>query len=87
MNVWQLAWRVSQHERRTFWRGWALFVLFFVIPVAIGWVLGRAFAALDAGATGRVLWWAVALLALETARMTAIHFGALYDPRLERVKS
>lgn len=77
MNVWQLAWRVSQHERRTFWRGWALFVLFFVIPVAIGWVLSRAFAALDAGDTGRVLWWAVALLALETARMTSIHFGAL----------
>ena len=42
MSVWQLAWRVSQHERRTFWLGWALFVLFFIIPVAIGWVLSRA---------------------------------------------
>jgi ATP-binding cassette, subfamily B, bacterial len=45
VNVWQLAWRVSQHERRTFWVGWSLFVLFFIIPVAIGWVLGRAFTA------------------------------------------
>ena len=36
MNVWSLAWRVSQHERRTFWVGWGLFVLFFVFPVVIG---------------------------------------------------
>ena len=36
MNVWRLAFRVSQHERRLFWIGWTLFVMFFVIPVAIG---------------------------------------------------
>ncbi len=77
MNVWQLAWRVSQHERRTFWCGWSLFVLFFIIPVAVGWVLSRAFAALSAGDTGAVLRWAGVLVIVETARMTSIHFGAL----------
>lgn len=77
MNVWQLAWRVSQHERRTFWVGWSLFVLFFVIPVAIGWVLGQAFDALSANDTAATLRWSGALIALEVARMTSIHFGAL----------
>jgi ATP-binding cassette subfamily B protein len=77
VSVWQLAWRVSQHERRTFWVGWALFVLFFIIPVAIGWVLSRAFDALSTEDTPAVLRWVVLLAALEVARMTAIHFGAL----------
>ena len=77
MSVWRLAWRVSQHERRTFWVGWALFVLFFVIPVAIGWVLSRAFDALSVEDTGAVLRWVALLAVLEVARMTAIHFGAL----------
>ncbi len=77
MNVWQLAWRVSQHERRTFWVGWSLFMLFFIIPVAIGWVLGRAFTALSDQDTGAVMRWVGLLVVLEVARMTSIHFGAL----------
>lgn len=77
MNVWKLAWRVSQHERRTFWVGWSLFVLFFIIPVGIGWTLSRAFTALQREDTDAVLRWAAVLVVLEVARMTAIHFGAL----------
>lgn len=77
MSVWRLAWRVSQHERRTFWIGWALFVLFFIIPVAIGWVLSRAFDALSTEDTAAVVRWVALLAVLEVARMTAIHFGAL----------
>ena len=36
-GVWRLAWKVAQHRPRTFWFGWALFVLFFTFPVATGW--------------------------------------------------
>jgi len=31
VNVWRLAWRVSQHEPRSFWSGYLLFVLFFML--------------------------------------------------------
>ena len=54
MSVWRLAWRVSQHDRRTFWFGWGSFVVFFTFPVATGWLLGRGFAALESGDVGRV---------------------------------
>ncbi|MEY2443868.1 MAG: hypothetical protein QOE00_448, partial [Ilumatobacteraceae bacterium] len=43
MNVWRLGWRVSQHEPRSFWGGYLLFVLFFTFPVLSGWLLGRGF--------------------------------------------
>ena len=33
MSVWRLGWRVSQHEPRSFWSGYLLFVLFFTFPV------------------------------------------------------
>lgn len=82
MNVWSLAWRVSQHERRTFWVGWALFVLFFVFPVAIGWTLGRAFDAVAAGRTGDALAWCGVLAATELGRMATIHGAALVWTRV-----
>jgi ATP-binding cassette, subfamily B, bacterial len=82
MNVWSLAWRVSQHERRTFWIGWALFVLFFVFPVAIGWILGRAFDAVADGRTGDALVWCGALVAAELGRMASIHGAALVWTRV-----
>jgi ATP-binding cassette, subfamily B, bacterial len=77
MNVWKLAWRVSQHDRRTFWLGWGSFVLFCTFPVAIGWLLGRGFGALEDGDVGRVVRIAIAVLVLEMARMATIHFGAI----------
>ena len=82
MNVWSLAWRVSQHERRTFWVGWGLFVLFFVFPVAIGWTLGRAFGAVSDGRTRDALAWCGVLVATELGRMVAIHGAALVWTRV-----
>lgn len=77
MNVWKLAWRVSQHERKTFWAGWGLFVLFFTFPVANGWLLGRGFQAIADGRTATVYWLAALLLLCETLRMATIHVGAI----------
>jgi ATP-binding cassette subfamily B protein len=77
VSVWTIAWRVSQHHRRSFWLGWGSFVLFFTFPVANGWLLGRGFAALDDGEIDRVLWFAGAVLVCETARMATIHFSAV----------
>jgi ATP-binding cassette subfamily B protein len=82
MNAWSLAWRVSQHQRRTFWAGEVLFVLFFIIPVGIGWVLGRAFDAVSDGDAGRAGWWVVALVLLEATRMATIHAGAMVWTRV-----
>jgi ATP-binding cassette, subfamily B, bacterial len=77
MNVWRLAWRASQHRARTFWLGWALFVMFFTFPVAIGWLLGTGFDAVSEGRSSRVYAIAACIAVLEVARMTTIHFGAL----------
>ncbi len=77
MNVWRLGWRVSQHEPRSFWSGYLLFVLFFTFPVLSGWLLGRGFNALSTGDNSRVYWIGAALVVCEVARMSAIHAGAL----------
>ena len=42
VSIWRLAWRVSQHERTTFWLGWSGFVLFFTFPVLRGWLLNQS---------------------------------------------
>ena len=77
MSVWRLGWRVSQHEPRSFWSGYLLFVLFFTFPVLSGWLLGRGFNALSTGDNTRVYWIGVALAVCEVARMSTIHMGAL----------
>jgi ATP-binding cassette, subfamily B, bacterial len=77
MSVWRLGWRVSQHEPRSFWSGYLLFVLFFTFPVLSGWLLGRGFNALSTGHNSRVYWIAGALVFVEVARMSTIHAGAL----------
>ena len=77
MNVWSLAYRVSQHRRGPFWLGWSLFVLFFSFPVLNGWLLGRGFHALQLGHTNQVYWFAAAAFLTDVARMTTIHWGAL----------
>ena len=77
MNVWRLGWRVSQHEPRSFWSGYLLFVLFFTFPVLSGWLLGRGFNALSNGDNSLVLWIGAALALCEIARMSTIHVGAL----------
>lgn len=77
MNVWRLAWRVSQHDPRSFWLGYGAFLVFFTLPAAVGWVLGRGFDALSTGDTGGVLRWALILVGIETVRMASVHFGAI----------
>lgn len=77
MTVWRLAWRVSQHHRRSFWLGWSAFVLFFTFPVLIGWLLGRGFDGLSRGDTRVVVAIAAAVLVCDAVRMAIIHEGAL----------
>ncbi len=81
-GVWRLSWRVSQHEPRAFWLGWFLFLLFFVLPVAIGLILGRAFDAVADERIGSALMWSGALVVAQAARMASIHFGALVWTRV-----
>jgi ATP-binding cassette, subfamily B, bacterial len=76
-NVWRLAWRVSQHRPREFWIGWSLFIVFFTMPAATGFLLGRGYAALAVGDTDATIVWAAAIALSETIRMVAIHHGAL----------
>ncbi len=77
MSVWRLGWRVSQHEPRSFWSGYLLFVLFFTFPVLSGWLLGRGFDSVATGHNSRVYWICAALVVCEVARMSTIHLGAL----------
>ena len=77
LPIWRLAWRVSQHEPRSFWFGWAAFVVFFSLPALSGYLLSRGFEAISDDATAAVLWWAAAVLGAETVRMITIHYGAL----------
>ena len=77
MNVWRLSWRVSQHEPRSFWLGWGAFIVFFTLPAATGFVLGRGFGALADGDTDAVYRWALLLIGVEALRMASVHFGAI----------
>ena len=77
MNVWRLSWRVSQHEPRSFWLGWGAFVVFFTLPAATGFVLGRGFGVLADGDTDAVYRWALLLVGVEALRMASVHFGAI----------
>ena len=82
MNVWRLAWKVSQHERRSFWLGWALFLLFFLVPLGVGWSLGRAFTALEAEDAPAVYRWTAAFVALEIGRMATLHWAVMVWTRV-----
>lgn len=77
MNVWRLAWRVSQHDRRSFWLGWGAFVAFFTFPVLGGWLLGRGFGALEDGDTSLVYTLAVLVAVVEVLRMATVHVAAV----------
>ena len=77
LGVWRLAWRVSQHEPRSFWLGWAAFVVFFTMPALTGFLLARGFRALSEGDTTDVYGWALAVAVAETVRMASVHYGAI----------
>lgn len=73
----RLIWRVSQHQRRDFWRGYALFGVFFMAPVVSGWFVGRGYHALQLGQTGRVVGIAAGVAVTEVIRMTALYWGLM----------
>ena len=75
--VWRLAWRVSQHEPRSFWLGWGAFVVFFTLPAVNGYVLSQGFESLQQGDTAAVYRWTLVLAVSEVFRMSSIHFGAI----------
>jgi ATP-binding cassette subfamily B protein len=75
VSAFRVAWRVAHHRPKLFWFAWALWASFFSLPALSGWVLSRAFAALDRGATGDVYWWVVAMVATEALRMAVVHAG------------
>jgi ATP-binding cassette subfamily B protein len=77
IDVWRLAWRVSQHRPREFWIGWSLFVVFFTMPAVTGLFLAVGFGALADGDTTTTYWCAAAVAVSELVRMIAIHYGAL----------
>jgi ATP-binding cassette subfamily B protein len=81
LPVWRLAWKVALHEPRSFWLSLALFIVFFTLPAAIGWVMAQAFDALADGDTDAVYRWAVALLAVEVVRMASLYAGAIVYAR------
>jgi ATP-binding cassette subfamily B protein len=75
--VWRLAWRASQQRPLLFWSGLVCFVVFFMVPVLTGWLLGRGFAGLEAGDTAQVVRVAAIILVAEAFRMGVIHLGAI----------
>jgi ATP-binding cassette subfamily B protein len=80
LNVWRLGFRVAHHRPFDFWVGSLLFVVFFAMPAASGYAIGRGY---DAIATGDTVWiWALALAVSEVVRMVAVHFGALIWTRV-----
>jgi ATP-binding cassette subfamily B protein len=77
LNVWRLAWRVSQHRRKEFWTGSSLFIYFFVAPAVTGFALSRGYNALAEGRTSDTYKWAAIVALSELLRMFAVHYGAL----------
>jgi ATP-binding cassette subfamily B protein len=77
LPIWRIAWRVSQHEPRSFWLAWALWVVYFSLPALTGFLLSRGFEALSNGDTTAVYRYALAVAVAEAVRMVSIHFGAI----------
>jgi ATP-binding cassette, subfamily B, bacterial len=82
LGVWRLAWRVAHQRPIDFWVGSLLFVVYFSMPAATGYALGRGYDAMASAATSSVYRWALVVAASEIVRMTAVHFGALIWTRV-----
>ncbi|MCP5033349.1 MAG: ABC transporter ATP-binding protein, partial [Actinomycetia bacterium] len=68
----------AKHEGRYFWLGGVAFLGFFVAPAMLGWVIGRAFTALEQGEPQRLYWLAAILVLLEVLRMLVLQAGAIW---------
>jgi ATP-binding cassette, subfamily B, bacterial len=77
LGIWKIAWRAALHEPRSFWIGWAAFVVFFSMPALTGFLLASGFQALSDGDTAAVYRIAAAVAVVETVRMGSIHLGAV----------
>lgn len=76
-SLWRVGAQLAAHEPRSFWSGWAFFILFFTAPAFVGYSFGRGFAALGDGDTASVVRWGLAMAAFEFLRLAAVTFGAL----------
>ncbi len=76
MNVWSLARRVALHEPRSFWIGYGGFMMFFLMPVVTGYLLGRGYDSLstDPGLAYRM---AAGVAVSEVLRMAFLHAGVV----------
>ncbi len=77
LPIWRIAWRVSQHEPRSFWLAWLAWVVFFSMPALSGYLLSRGYDALSKDETATVYRYAVVVLVVEALRMTSVHYGAI----------
>jgi ATP-binding cassette subfamily B protein len=76
-GIWSLAWEISQERKREFWLGYAMFILFFAAPAAVGWFVGQAFDALTDNDTSRLYWMAGFMWLAEVFRLAVLQVGAV----------
>jgi ATP-binding cassette, subfamily B, bacterial len=74
-TTWRLALRLSQHEPRMFWRGFAAWVTFFASIAGASVLVQRAFGMVD-GSGSMIVWVGGAIVLVEIARATLLTFGA-----------
>ena len=81
MNVWSLSRRAATFRSKDYALATFFFLLFFMIPVIDGLLLGRAFDALTSGDTGSVYRIGAILLVTESLHMAAIYMAVIYFVR------
>ena len=78
MGTSRLTTRATRHEARYYWAGGVAFMVFFVLPALLGYVVSLAFGALSEGNPQRLYWLAGLLVVLEMVRMFVLHWGAIW---------
>ncbi len=73
----KLSWTLSQERPFEFWLGFVCFLLFYLLPVAAGWLMAEAFDALSGRQLDRLYFVAGALLVVELARLAVFSTGAV----------
>ena len=78
MDTWKLTFTATRHHGRYFVAAMVAFSIFFVAPAAVGWTIGKAFAALEGGEPGRLYWLAAVLVVIEVGRMVVLQTAVLW---------